>query len=65
MVEQDLAVAQAEQQLREDRNKEQKAIRALYLRMAELEEQVEYYASPRMTFAPKGSTRISDIPGAM
>jgi predicted anti-sigma-YlaC factor YlaD len=47
---QDLAVARAEEQRKEDRDREQKAITALYLRMAELEERVERFSSPRMAF---------------
>jgi uncharacterized protein YhaN len=47
---QDLAVARAEEQRKEDRDREQKAITALYLRMAELEERVERSSSPRMAF---------------
>ncbi len=48
----DLAVARAEEQLKEDRAREQRAITALYLRMAELEERVERFSSPRVTFLP-------------
>jgi hypothetical protein len=49
---QDLAVVRAEKQIEEDRQKEQKVITALYLRMAELESRVERYSSPRTTFLP-------------
>jgi len=49
---QHLAVAQEEKQLEEDRQREQKAITALYLRMAELEERVEKFSSPRTAFFP-------------
>jgi hypothetical protein len=47
-----LAVAQEEKQLEEDRQREQKAITALYLRMAELEGRVDEFSSPRTTFLP-------------
>jgi len=49
---QDLVVARAEEQREDDRQREQRAITALYLRMAELEERVERFSSPRMTFLP-------------
>jgi len=49
---QHLAVAQAEKQLEEDQEREQKAITALYLRMAELEERVDRFSSPRTAFFP-------------
>jgi predicted anti-sigma-YlaC factor YlaD len=49
---QHLAVAQEEKQLEEDRQREQKAITALYLRMAELEERVDRFSSPRTAFFP-------------
>jgi len=49
---QHLAVAQAEKQLEEDRQREQKAITALYLRMAELEERVDRFSLPRTAFFP-------------
>lgn len=49
---QDLAVVRAEKQIEEDRQKEQKVITALYLRMAELESRIERYSSPRTTFLP-------------
>ncbi len=52
LAQQDLAVARAEKQLEEDRQREQKAITALYLRMAELEERVERFSSPRTAFFP-------------
>lgn len=54
-VRQELAVAQEAKQLEENRDKEQKAITALYLRMAELESRVEQYSSPRTTFLPTES----------
>lgn len=47
---QDLAVVRAEKQFEEDREREQKAITALYLRMAELESRVDQYSSPRAAF---------------
>jgi len=47
---QELAVAKAEKQLEENREREQKAITALYLRMAELESRFEKYSSPRNAF---------------
>ncbi len=56
---QDLAVARAEEQREEDRKKEQRAITALYLRMAELEERVERSSSPRTTFLP---TELNGLP---
>jgi len=62
---QHLAVAQEEKQLEEDRQREQKAITALYLRMAELEERVERFSSPRTTFLPAEQNRRSDRPGDM
>jgi uncharacterized protein YhaN len=62
---QDLAVARAEKQREEDRQREQKAITALYLRMAELEERVDRFSSPTATFFPaelKGpSDRVGDM----
>jgi len=62
---QHLAVAQAEKQLEEDRQREQKAITALYLRMAELEERFNWYSSPRTTFLPAEQNRRSNKPGDM
>lgn len=47
---QELAVARAEKQLEENREREQKAITALYLRMAELESRFEKYSSPRNAY---------------
>jgi len=65
VAQQDLAVARAEKQREEDRQREQKAITALYLRMAELEERVERFSSPRTTFLPTElnelSSRQSDL----
>lgn len=49
---QDLAVAHAQRQSEEDRDKEQRAITALYLRMAELEQRVERVSLPRNTLLP-------------
>jgi len=57
---QHLAVAQEEKQLEEDRQREQKAITALYLRMAELEERVDRFSSPRTAFFP---TEINGLSG--
>ena len=57
---QHLAVAQAEKQLEEDRQREQKAITALYLRMAELEERVDRFSSPRTAFFPTELHGLSD-----
>jgi len=48
----DLAVALAQGQLEEDRDREQRAITALYLRMAELEQRVERVSHPRNTLLP-------------
>ena len=62
---QHLAVAQEEKQLEEDRQREQKAITALYLRMAELEERFNWYSSSRTTFLPAEQNRRSDRPGDM
>lgn len=62
---QDLAVVRAEKRIEEDREKEQEAITALYLRMAELEERVEGFASPRTTFVPAGRTSASEQLGQM
>jgi predicted anti-sigma-YlaC factor YlaD len=57
---QHLAVARAEKQLEEDRQREQKAITALYLRMAELEERVERFSSPRTPLFP---TELNGLSG--
>ncbi len=57
---QHLAVAQAEKHLEEDRQREQKAITALYLRMAELEERVDDFSSPRKAFFP---TELNGLSG--
>jgi hypothetical protein len=51
-VRQDMAVAQAAKQLEDDREKEQKAISALYFRMRELEERFDRYSSAGTTFLP-------------
>ena len=61
----DMAVAQAAKQLEEDREKEQKAISALYFRMRELEERFDRYSSPRTTFLPAEQNRRSDNSGDM
>ena len=57
---QHLAVAQEEKQLEEDRQREQKAITALYLRMAELEERFNWFSSPRTAFFPAELNGLSD-----
>ncbi len=62
-VRQDMAVAQAAKQLEDDREKEQKAISALYFRMRELEERFDRYSSPRTTFLPAQQNRSSDRSG--
>jgi len=62
---QHLAVVQAEKQLEEDRQREQKAITALYLRMAELEERFNWYSSPRTTFLPAEQNARSGRSGDM
>ena len=64
-VRQELAVTKAAKQLEESRDKEQKAITALYLRMAELESRVERYSSPRTTFLQTESYRFPDRQGDM
>jgi hypothetical protein len=51
-VRQDLALAQATKKREEDRQKEQKAISALYFRMQELEDRFNRYSSLRATFLP-------------
>ena len=61
----DLAVAQAAKQLEENREKEQKAISALYFRMRELEERFDRYYSPRTTFLPVEQNARSNRPGDM
>jgi uncharacterized protein YhaN len=61
----DLAVTQAAKQLEERREKEQKAISALYFRMRELEERFDRYSPPRTTFLPAQQKRSSDRPGDM
>jgi len=60
VAQQHLAVARAEKQLEEDRQREQKAITALYLRMAELEERVERFSSPRTVFLPTELNGLSE-----
>jgi len=57
---QDLAVARAEEQREEDRQREQKAISALYFRMQELEERFDRYSSSRTTFLRAERNRRSD-----
>jgi len=61
----DQTVAQAAKQLEDDREKEQKAISALYFRMRELEERFDRYSSPRTTFLPAQQNRSSDRSGDM
>ena len=61
----DLVVVQAAKQLEESREKEQKAISALYFRMRELEERIDRYSSPRTTFLPAEQNRSSDRSGDM
>lgn len=62
-VRQDLAVAQATKKREQDRQKEQKAISALYFRMQELEEQFNRFSSPRTTFLPAERRRPSGAYG--
>ena len=64
-VRQDLAVAQAAKQLEEEREREQKAISALYFRMQELEQRFDRYYSPRTTLLPAEQNRRSGRPGDM
>jgi len=59
VVQQDLAVARAEDKREEARQREQRAITALYLRMAELEERVDRFSSPRTTFLPTQLNELS------
>jgi len=65
VAQQDLTVARAEKQREEDRQREQKAIRALYLRMAELEERVDRFSGPTATFFPAELNGPSDRVGDM
>ena len=62
---QDGAVAQAEKQVQEAREREQKAIAALYFRMQELEERIDRSPSARTTFLPAQLKGPSDGPGEM
>jgi len=57
---QGLAVAHAQGQSEKDRDKEQRAITALYLRMAELEQRLERVSPPRTTFLPMERYGLSD-----
>jgi len=57
---QDLAVVRAEKQREEDRQREQKAITALYLRMAELDRRIERESLSGMSLLPTERLRISD-----
>jgi hypothetical protein len=52
-------------QLEEDREREQKAISALYFRMQELEDRFDQYSSPRTTFLPGQQNRRSGKPDGM
>ncbi|MHC4557893.1 MAG: hypothetical protein ACYS80_11390 [Planctomycetota bacterium] len=61
----DIAVVQAEKKLKEDQERQQKAISALYFRMAELEEQVNRFSSPRTTFLPTELNGLSDRGGGL
>jgi hypothetical protein len=61
----DLVVAQATKKREEDRQKEQKAISALYFRMQELEERFNRFSSPRTTFLPAEQNRRSGAHGNM
>ena len=61
----DLTVTQAAKQLEDDREREQKAISALYFRMRELEERFDRYSSPRTTFLPAEQNARSGRSGDM
>ncbi len=65
VAQQDLAVARAEKQREEDRQREQKAITALYLRMAELERRIDRGSLPGTTFLPTEITGPSNRLGDM
>jgi anti-sigma factor RsiW len=54
---QDLVVARAQGQAAEERDRQQKAIRALYQRMSELEDRFDRYSSSRATFLPAERNR--------
>ena len=56
---QDLAIAHAQGQSEEGRNRERKAITALYLRMAELEQRVEQVSRLRNTLLPEEQYGLS------
>jgi anti-sigma factor RsiW len=60
-----VAAAQAERQLKEAREREQKAIAALLFRTQELEERIDRLSSPRTTFLPAEQNGLSDGPGQM
>lgn len=62
---QETAVAQAESQLKDAQERQQKAISALYFRMAELEERIDGSASPRTAFFRAELNGLSDRPGQM
>ncbi len=57
---QHLAVAQVEKERKEDQERQQKAITAMYLRMAELEKRIDEFSSPRTTFFPTEHNGLSD-----
>jgi hypothetical protein len=60
-----LAIAQAEGQSRDERDRQQRAIAALFLRMAELEDRVESVSPPRVTVLPTGQNEFPDRPGEL
>lgn len=62
---QEVAAAQAERQLKEAQEREQKAIAALFFRMQELEERVDRFSSPRTTLLPAEQNGLSNGPGQM
>jgi uncharacterized protein YhaN len=61
----DLVVAQATKKREEDRQREQKAISALYFRMQELEDRFDRFSSPRETFLPAERNRRSGAYGGV
>jgi len=56
----EMGVAQAEKQVKEAQEKQQKAISALYFRMQELEERIDRSPSPRSVFFPAELNGLSD-----
>lgn len=56
----EVAVAQAEKQLKDAQERQQKAISALYFRMHELEERIDRSPSPRTAFFPAEQNGLSD-----